>query len=387
MQQIRFTILGAGIGGLTTAIAMQRKGLHVTIYESAPQIKPVGAGLGMAANAIKAFHEIGIGDKIERAGKVLKSLAIKTSEGSILSKADSETISKKLGVTNNFTIHRADLHDVLLKELLPNTLHVNKRCIDVQQTDDGVRMTFHDGTSIFTDYVIASDGIHSVVRKKLLPDVMPRYAGYTCWRAVIENVPAGFDFNTTTETWGREGRFGIAPLSNNRVYWFACINAERNDQLKKAFGIKELLTYFGEFHDPIPQLLKLTRYDQLIWGDILDIQPLTKFAFGKIVLIGDAAHATTPNMGQGACMAIEDAAILANILAVEPNPEKAFVIFEQKRIKRTTRIVNNSWTFGKMAQQQNLFLTGLRNAAMRLVPASVAEKQIQFVTEVSFQYP
>lgn len=385
MKENRFAVLGAGIGGLSVAIAMQRKGFQVSVYENASQIKPLGAGLGMAANAIKAFYEIGIGDEIVKAGKVLKSLAIKTADGSILSHADSEKISQKLGVANNFSIHRADLHEVLLKELQPGTLHLNKGCIDVQQDNDGVTIAFHDGTSVRTDYAIACDGIHSVVRKKLLPEIPLRYSGYTCWRAVIEHVPVGFDFNATTETWGREGRFGIAPLSNNRVYWFACINAPQSDPEKKAFRIKDLLNCFGKFHDPIPQLLNLTNDDQLIWGDIVDLRPLTKFAFDKIVLMGDAAHATTPNMGQGACMAIEDAAVLANVLALENDPEKAFKIFEQKRIKRTTRIVNSSWTIGKMAQEKNPFLAGVRNVAMRMMPARVTERQIKFVTEVSFQ--
>jgi len=385
MKKNKFTVLGAGIGGLSVAIAMQHKGFEVAVYENASQIKPLGAGLGMAANAIKAFYEIGIGDKIVQAGKILKSLAVKTSTGRILSNADSEKISQKLGVADNFSIHRADLHDVLLRELLPGTLYLNKRCVDVHQDHEGVTISFQDGTSVHTDYVIACDGIHSVVRKKLLPEATLRYAGYTCWRAVIEHVPVGFDFNTTTETWGRKGRFGIAPLSKNRVYWFACINAPQNDPYKKAFQVKELLNYFGKFHEPIPQLLKLTRDDQLIQGDIVDIEPLTKFAFGKIVLMGDAAHATTPNMGQGACMAVEDAAVLANTLVAESDTEEAFKIFERKRIGRTTRIVNISWTIGKMAQEQNPFLAGVRNVAIRMMPARIAEKQIKFVTEVSFQ--
>jgi 2-polyprenyl-6-methoxyphenol hydroxylase-like FAD-dependent oxidoreductase len=380
----QFAIAGGGIGGLSLAIAMQRKGYDVTVYESASVMKPLGAGLALAANAIKAFHEIGIGPEILKAGRKLKSLQIKDEKGIILSSANSEQLADKLGVTNNFTIHRADLHEVLLSRLKPGSIQLGKGILDFTQDDDKVVLKFADGSIVATDYLIAADGIHSKIRKKLLPESTPRYAGYTCWRAVIENVPKGFDFETTSETWGSEGRFGIAPLSNNRVYWFACVNAPQNDPIMKEFKTEDLISWFRNFHEPIPQLLKQTRNDQLIWSDIIDLKPLKQFAFDKVVLIGDSAHATTPNMGQGACMAIEDAVILANMIEASENAEIAFKLFESKRIARTTRIVENSWSLGKVAQLRNPILVGLRNTAVKWTPSSVTEKQMKFITDISF---
>ena len=379
----KFAIIGAGIGGLTLAIAMQQKGFDVTVYENAPQIKPLGAGLGLAANAMKAFYEIGIGDRILKAGKKLKSLEIKSRAGKVLSSADSEKMAKNLGVTSNFAIHRADLHEVLLHEVKPGTLQLGKGCLDFVQSEMGVTIKFSDGTSSFADYMIAADGINSKVRSKLLPDSNPRYAGYTCWRAVIDSID-DFDLETTSETWGEEGRFGIVPLSDNRIYWFACINAPQNDLSKKAFTIKDLQNRFQYYHSPIPRLLSMTNESQLIWSDIIDLKPLRKFAFGRVVLIGDAAHATTPNMGQGACMAIEDAVILANLLETSTSAEEVFKLFEKKRIVRTTKIVNGSWRVGKLAQMDNSFLIGLRNAALQVTPSSVAEKQMKFISDISF---
>ncbi|HYI78870.1 MAG TPA: FAD-dependent monooxygenase, partial [Chryseolinea sp.] len=300
----RFAIIGGGIGGLSLAIAMQRKGFHVTVYENTPVIKQLGAGLGLAANAVRAFTEIGISEDVLEAGSVLKKVSIKNQQGKVLAQTDSQKISRKYNVVNNFTIHRADLHDVLLRHLSEGSLQLGRGCVDFVQNKSAVKLTFQDGSISEADYVIACDGVHSLFRKKLLPESTPRYAGYTCWRAVIDNVPAADDLNETSETWGAGSRFGIAPLNNNRLYWFACINAPENDQKKRSYGITELSKHFGEFHSPIPEILQHTKDQQLIWNDIIDIKPLKRFAFERILLMGDAAHATTPNMGQGACMAI-----------------------------------------------------------------------------------
>jgi|SoiMethySBSTD1v2_1073268.scaffolds.fasta_scaffold34113_5 2-polyprenyl-6-methoxyphenol hydroxylase-like FAD-dependent oxidoreductase len=381
----RFAIIGGGIGGLSLAIAMQRKGFQVTVYENAPSIKPLGAGLGLAANAVRAFMEIGISEDVLEAGAVLKKISIKNQQGKVLAKTDSEKISRKYNVVNNFTIHRADLHDVLLRHLNEGSLQLGRGCTDFVQNASEVKITFQDGSSATADYVIACDGVHSLFRKKLLPESLLRYAGYTCWRAVIEDLPSSLDLNETSETWGAGGRFGIAPLNNNRLYWFACVNANENDQQKSAYGVKELLKHFADFHSPIPEILRNTKDHQLIWNDIVDIKPLKQFAFGKILLMGDAAHATTPNMGQGACMAIEDAAILANMLSDSRSVDETFLAFERKRIHRTTTIVKESWQLGRIAQWENKLLITLRDALLRLTPPSVAEKQIRFIQNISFQ--
>ncbi|MEJ0057052.1 MAG: FAD-dependent monooxygenase [Bacteroidota bacterium] len=377
--------MAEGIGGLTLAIAMQRKGFAVSVYESAPRFKPLGAGIGLAANAVKAFTEIGIADEVVKAGKIIKSVFIKDPTGKVLTFNDAEELTQRFGVVNNFTIHRADLHEVLSGLLAPGTIEFGKMCVDVDQNSEGVTVNFSDGSATTADYLIACDGIHSPVRKKLLPGSVPRYAGYTCWRAVVDVLPDGFNANETTETWGPGRRFGVVPLSNNRVYWFATMNAKANDPKMRDATAKDLLKYFGGFHFPVPELLKRTRDDQIIWNDIIDIKPIRQFAFGKILLMGDAAHATTPNMGQGACMAIEDAATLANGL-MKYSAEEAFTKFETHRIKRTAGIVNQSWGIGKIAQLENPVLMFMRNGLFRNMPTRVFEKQVESIYNVSFHY-
>lgn len=380
----RFAITGAGIGGLTLAVALQRKGIDVTVYEQAPHIKPLGAGLGLGANAVKAFTEIGIQHEVLKAGKVLKKLSIKDKKGHVLTETDSEKISRKFGAVDNFTIHRADLHDVLLNHVRPESIRLDKQCIDFKQEPDGVLLRFQDRSTAYADHVIACDGIHSIFRTKLVPHSKSRYSGYTCWRGVIDKLPSGMNMEETSETWGNGSRFGIVPLAKDRIYWFACLNAPENDAKKKNYKVSDLLSHFGSFHEPVPSILRNTADDQLIWGDIIDIKPLSRFAFNNIVLMGDAAHATTPNMGQGACMAIEDAVVLANLISSYSNVHDAFIKFETLRRPRTEKIVNGSWNLGRIAQFENPILAWLRNTAVRLTPPSVAERQMQFLYNVSF---
>jgi 2-polyprenyl-6-methoxyphenol hydroxylase-like FAD-dependent oxidoreductase len=385
MTNKQFAIVGGGIGGLTLGIALQRKGYNVSIYEGAPALKPLGAGITLAGNAVKALIQIGIAEQILQAGKVLQSLIIKDQKGNILTQTNAEELSRKFGVINSFSIHRGDLQNILLSQLQPGSLTTGKRLLDFNQTSSGVALYFEDGTTASTDYLIACDGIHSVARKKLIPQSETRYSGYTCWRAVIDDVPSDLKLNETSETWGKGSRFGIVPLANRKLYWFACINAQKNDPLLRNYKVPDLLTYFSNFHTPIADILKRTKNEQLIWGDIIDLKPITKFAFGKIVLAGDAAHATTPNMGQGACMAIEDAAVLSNCIEEYSTVDEAFEKFEAKRIARTTKIVNDSWTIGKVAQLENGILTSLRNTLIKLTPPGVSERQVKFLTDVSLR--
>jgi len=380
---VKIAISGAGIGGLTLAIALQRKGFDTTVYENAPVIKPLGAGLILAANAVKALMDIGIGYEVLEAGRVIKKLRIKDKQGRILSEADSEEVTKKFGFVNNFAIHRADLHKVLIGLLQPGTLRLGKGCVGLHQEEDGVTVNLSDNTSVKYDALIACDGIHSTIRKQLLPASELRYAGYTCWRAVIDQPPSNFNVEESSETWAAEGRFGVVPISKNRVYWFACLNAPPNDIAKQNFSVSDLLYHFESFHSPIPEIIMRTKNEQLIWNDIIDIKPLKKFAFGRVALLGDAAHATTPNMGQGACMAIEDAAVLANCFEANISIEQTLTQFERNRIGRTTKIVNDSWRLGKIAQLENPFLVSLRNAAFKLAPRKAVEKQMEFLYNVS----
>jgi 2-polyprenyl-6-methoxyphenol hydroxylase-like FAD-dependent oxidoreductase len=315
------------------------------------------------------------------AGRFLPAFTVYDEKGRQLAKTDSVSVSKKYGL-DNFTIHRADLHALLLSKIDPAGIKTNKRVTGIEQHENYITLRFQDGTTHETDYLIAAEGIHSVVRKYVLPETKPRYAGYTSWRAVIDN--SKLQLNECSETWGSKGRFGIVPLAGNKIYWFACVNTSPNNTAMKNYTVPDLLNQFAGYHHPIEAILKETKNENLIWGDINDLKPINRFAFNNILLIGDAAHATTPNLGQGACQAVEDAVILAAAIKNNSDLTLAFKEFEQQRLKRIHWIVNTSWRIGKMAQLENKFLIRCRNFLFRNIPKKVNEKQFTKIYTTDF---
>lgn len=376
-------IIGGGIGGLCTAIALQKQGMEATVYEAAPELRPVGAGVGLAANAMQGLERLGVADEVIALGKQLMALVIFDEKGSVISNQDTQRLSKKYGI-NNFVIHRAALHQVLQSHLQPDTLLLNKRCQSIKQQGGQVEVSFTDGTRAIADLLVAADGIHSVVRRQLLPQSQSRYAGYTCWRAVIEN--PGVELNTmiSAETWAPQGRVGMAPLPGNSIYWYACIKAPERDARMQQMTPGQLTQHFAGVHAPVAAVLAATQPHQLIWNDIADLKPLDKFVYGRVVLLGDAAHATTPNLGQGACQAIEDAVVLSQCLQQDTSIADALAKYEKRRIARTTKIIRLSRLLGWVSQWQNPLLGRVRNALFRVMPKSVAQRQMEEIFKVDF---
>lgn len=376
MEHQQYTIIGGGIAGLTAAIALQRIGITAHIYEASDAIKPVGAGLGLGVNAMKALQAIGLEEDVAGIGHPLTSFSILDEHGSRISHAAFSAPDGRFGVS----VHRAELHAVLLSKLDPATIHIGKRLAELETGHERTIIHFDDGSKLATKYLIVADGVHSKARQILVPGSAPRFAGQTCWRCVIEHPDSGGW--SPSETWGQKGRFGIVPLTGNRVYWFAVVNAQRSDPRYAAYQAEDLSVAFEGYHPVIGEILERSRGLRLIHGDVLDLKPINSYAYGRTLLIGDAAHATTPNLAQGACQAIEDAVVLAMCLRDEPDPEMAFREFERKRLKRTHWIVDTSWKLGKVAQLDNRLLVGLRNAAFRMMPESVHHRQFRKIEEV-----
>lgn len=374
MNHNAITILGGGIAGLTTSIALKKIGINTVIFEASAKIAAVGAGLGVGVNAIKALRTLGLDEEIIQQGKSLNTFSIRDQKGKV--------VSKTIFGENNLAIHRANLYNVLLSKIDSQSIHLGKRVKIIENLSTGVRLLFEDGTVHHTNYLIVADGVNSVARQMLLSNAKPRYAGYTCWRAVIDS--DSIQNLEPTETWGKNGRFGMVPLAENKIYWFACINALQNDPKFKKYAISDLVKHFADYHSPIPEILLRTKNEDLIHNDIVDLAPLRQFAHGRIVLIGDAAHATTPNMGQGACQAIEDAVVLGKSLTEESTVELAFKKFETQRLKRTKWIIETSNRIGKVAQLENPFIIRIRNLFMRLIPDSIKNKQFNKINDITF---
>jgi len=382
-SELRIAIIGGGIAGLTAAIALRKLGFRPTIFEAAPEIKALGAGLVLAANAIKALERIGIADKVIPAGQLLDTFSVLDQKGLPITVADSRELSDRFGV-NNFAIHRSELHRILLQSIGDLDIFTGKRAVWVTQAEESATLGFEDGMQYEADIVLVADGIHSSIRQQLVPNSKPRYAGYTCWRAVIKN--PGIELKGSSETWAAAGRFGIVPMKHQQIYWFLCINAPQNDPTMRAVMVDDLAARLKDFHAPIPQILKATRNEQLIHNDIIDLAPVKQFAYGRVLLLGDSAHATTPNMGQGACQAIEDAAVLLDQWEkmADALPAEIFRAFEQRRLKRTHSIINRSWNLGKVAQWTSPIAITLRNGLLRRMPDSVNERQMADLYRVDF---
>jgi 2-polyprenyl-6-methoxyphenol hydroxylase-like FAD-dependent oxidoreductase len=376
----KILILGGGIAGLTTAIALHRKNMDFMVYEAVPEIKAIGSGITLAGNAMKVLEQLQVADQVKSRGHLITSMIIQDEKGNYISALDTRKIIGKYGMCN-VAIHRGALHEVLLGEIPPGRIHTGKKATGFSEKESSVVLKFDDGTEAEGSAVIVADGIHSAIRKQLIPDSTPRYAGYTCWRGIVENIWNIEDH--AVETWGTTGRIGYVPIGNNKVYWFACKNAPYQDVHMQHFTREELRKNFEIFANPIPQIIEQTPEENIIWNDIVDIKPIPRFAFNRILLIGDAAHATTPNLGQGACLGIEDAVVVADVLEQQPDLVKAFRVFEQKRLKRAHFIVNTSYRLGKVAQVEHPWIAKMRNALFRLLPDYVNERQLKQVLNVA----
>ncbi|MFJ8064985.1 FAD-dependent monooxygenase [Psychrobacillus sp. NPDC096426] len=376
-------IIGGGIGGLCAAVTLQKQGFSVKVYETSPTFQPVGAGIGIGSNAMQALMNIGVGEKVFANGNVLHTQVFLNAKGRKLNSIDFSVLKEKFG-QENITIHRADLHRTFLEALEPNTVYYNKKCVNVDQSGDKVIAYFEDKTEVTADLLIAADGIHSSIRKKLVPNSAPRYSGYTCWRGITEN-KGNVDEFTSTEIWSSTGRFGIAPMKNGQVYWFACINAREKDPFYQHIERNEIANLFENFPVEVSELIRKTPTDLILHHDIMDIKPLRKFAFGRIVLLGDAAHATTPNMGQGAGQAIEDAIVLGNAFQQLDDVEKALAYYEEKRIARTTKVINLSRQIGAAAQLRSRSLASTRDFLFPLIPSKLLSWRLKFLFDVKLK--
>lgn len=370
-------VIGGGIGGLCTVYALQQQGLDVHVYDAASSFKPIGAGIGIGSNAMQALVKLGIGEAIQQNGTILKTQLFLNKKGTILNSIDFSSFQKRFG-QSNITIQRADLHQALYDQLLPHTLHLHKRCIQVEQLEDGCIVHFEDGTTVTCDYVIAADGLHSPIRQQYVPNSKPRYAGYMCWRGVAK---AGdlVQPHTSVEIWDSIGRFGYAPIKDGQVYWFACVNAREQDPFLHHLEKEQIAYLFKDFPQPIAELIRQTDQELILTHDLYDLKPIQTYHFNRCILLGDAAHATTPNMGQGAGQAIEDALVFSQALHDFKDFQQAATYYNQKRHAKTKKVTTLSRKIGWAAQWENPLLTKSRDFVFPFIPSALLLKRLDFL--------
>ncbi len=367
------TIIGAGIGGLTTAIALQKQGISVKIYEQAPSIRAVGAGIILANNAMQVYKELGMSYLLERGGNAISSMNIVTPKLQTISKADLKPFEEKYRVKNT-AIHRGALQKMLVDRLDEGTLVLGKELQTVvaeQEEGSNFLLTFTDGTTATAQYLIGADGINSQVRQQLFPPSKIRYAQQVCWRGVTNfTLPPEYR-HELNEAWGKGTRFGFVQIAPNTVYWYAL----KSYQTIHKLALHQLDGIFADYHSLVREILKQTPKENMHTAEMTDLKPFSNWCIPNAVLIGDAAHAMTPNLGQGACQAIEDAHILGKCLGKYASFDEGSQKYQQLRLKKAHEIVNVSWNIGKISHFENSILMGLRNLMMRMTPKSVNRKQ------------
>jgi len=224
---MKVTIVGAGIGGLTLAIALQKRGIEVDIFEATSAFKKVGAGIVLAINAMQVYQRLGLAEQLKERGNCLEKMAITNADLKILAGNELASFRKKYTLSN-VAIHRATLHEVLLSELPDVPLYLNKKLKKIEEDVDGLHLEFLDGSKHKSDLVIGADGIHSGVRQCVFPQTKERFAKQLCWRGVVPfKLKKGMD-RVMQEAWGNGCRFGIVPIENHQVYWFACANYQES---------------------------------------------------------------------------------------------------------------------------------------------------------------
>jgi 2-polyprenyl-6-methoxyphenol hydroxylase-like FAD-dependent oxidoreductase len=363
-------VAGAGIGGLTAAVALRQQGWDVTVLERAPALEPVGSGLGLGPNALHALDAIGLGDEVRRFSAVQGHGGVRRPDGRWLVRTDLGAIAERFGDPQLMAL-RADLVDLLAGRLPDGALRTGVTVTGADPGDQEARRArvITSAGDLEADLVVAADGIRSPIRTALFPGHPgPRYSGCTTWRFVA---PRPDRSPSPAETWGRGTIFGTFPLADGRVYCYASAFApagERHDD-----EAAELKRRFGGWYDPIPGLIGSVSPGDVLHDDVYWMaEPLPAYHRGRVAILGDAAHAMTPHLGQGACQAIEDAIVLALVASPKtgagagPGTAIDLAPYTAARLPRTRMVALGSYRATRLTGLTSRPATTLRNTGISL---------------------
>ncbi|WP_461166977.1 FAD-dependent monooxygenase [Tsukamurella serpentis] len=367
-NSLRVAIVGAGIGGLAVASGLQRAGAEVIVLEQAARFLPRGSGLSLFANGFAALRSLGLEEQVRAVTSDTPAevpIGIRTARGTLLTTFTAATVAELR------VVDRTDLHNALLRGLAPDTVRPGIR---LEGLSRGTLDLGPSGSLTDAHVIIGADGIRSRVRGSHAGDPGAVYCGYGAWRGITAEPMRVPDAG---ESFGRGERFGYMPLRDGRVYWFAVRPSAADDLPEPG----ELALRYGAWHDPIPALIAGTEASRIGYQPIERLaHPLRTYSRGEAALVGDAAHAMPPTLGQGANLALEDAAVLVSLLrpiARDPDPREVpakLTAYDKARRMRTQRIARQSHLIGAAGQWPNPVAVGARELALRLAPDSVIDR-------------
>ncbi|MCA1591271.1 MAG: FAD-dependent monooxygenase [Acidobacteria bacterium] len=371
---MRIVIIGGGIGGLSSALALRRAGFEPEVFEQAPALLDVGAAIAVWPNAMRVLARLGVGEAVSEKSGQIKQARWMAWDGRVLNSfalpdEDAPAVA----------LHRADLQGVLRASLPPESIHLGKHFDSFTSTPASVSASFADGTVVEGDALIAADGLHSRVRAQLLGDGEPVYRGYTVWRGIASIKHPALPPLTATEVYGDGQRFGIGPVGMNRTGWWATANEPENVPESASEHQEKLLRLFAGWHAPVNELIRATPSANILRNAAYDRPPAARWDVEAVTLLGDAAHPMTPNLGQGGCMAIEDAAILARCFEKYGHVSRALRSYEAHRRARTATVSRYSLRYGAVGQWQTSRALRLRSALLSTIPASVGRRLLRLV--------
>lgn len=339
MNNLKVVVIGAGIGGLTVGIALRQAGFQVEIYDKVRSLRPAGAGISLWSNGVKVLNRLGMGAQIAQIGGRMDHMQYRTQSGEILNDIPLQPLIESVG-QRPYPVARTDLQQILL-DAYGDEIHLGTRCMSVEEDAQGVTALFEDGTQAQGDLLIAADGIHSGLREYVLGETyQPQYRGYVNWNGLV---PAS-DTLAPPNTWviyvGNHQRASLMPVAGDRLYFFFDVPLPPGTTAEPEQYRAELSQYFAGWAEPVQSLIAQLEPEKVARLEIRDVGPIDRLVRGRIALLGDSAHATCPDLGQGGCQAMEDGLMLTQYLqTTNLGVEDALKRYEADRKKRTSAIV------------------------------------------------
>lgn len=365
-------IIGGGIGGVATAVALRKFGIEAAVYERAPRLTEVGAGMMLWPNATRVLKSLGLLDDVAARSGQSTHFLVRASCGKIL-------MNIALGEFDvpALCTRRSDLLASLLSALPSECTRLGRELTHLEQSRSKVRVHFAGGGVEEHDAVIGADGIRSSVRAQLFGISDPVHRGDTVWRGVGSYAGSGIRAGHNSETWGHGSRFGILGTGQDKFTWYATANLPQHDAVLPNQRKSQLLQRFAGWHEPIPALIESS--EGILENGAYDLPPLPHWTRGRVTLLGDAAHPCTPNLGQGGGMALEDAMVLAKCVSSERSIESALRRYEWMRRRRTRHIQHRSLWIGQIGQWQNRTVVAGLRVVTSLLPAALFEHNLRRV--------
>lgn len=338
---MEIAIIGAGMGGLTTGIALKKFGHQVTIYEQAEQILPVGAAISLWSNGVKCLNYLGLTEQVAKLGGQMNDLAyIDGLNGEVMTQFSLAPLIEEVG-QRPYPVSRAELQNMLMDEFGRQDIQLGKKMVSIEDKGQHVEIGFQDGSTASAALLIGADGTHSITRQYVLgKQVERRYAGYVNWNGLVEISEDLAPAQQWTTFVGEGKRASLMPVAEHRFYFFFDVPLPAGLENQRSEYKTLLKQYFSGWCPQVQCLIDSIDEQKTNRVEIHDIEPFTQFYKGRVVILGDAAHSTTPDIGQGGCQAMEDAVYLARALQINTlGLEDALKRYQNKRNERANELL------------------------------------------------